>query len=71
MAATIAFNHTLVLPLVEPVGAGIAALAAMVGYRLISTDKDRRLLQKSFAYYLAPRRHRENAGVEQTAAARR
>jgi len=54
MAATIAFNHALVLPLVEPVGAGIAALAAMVGYRFISSDKDRRLLQKSFAYYLAP-----------------
>ena len=54
MAATIAFTHTLVLPLVEPVGAGIAALAAMVGYRFISADKDRRLLQKSFAYYLAP-----------------
>jgi adenylate cyclase/guanylate cyclase len=53
-AATIAFNHTLVLPLVEPVGAGIAALAAMVSYRFISSDKDRRLLQKSFAYYLAP-----------------
>jgi adenylate cyclase len=54
IAATIAFNHTLVLPLVEPVGAGIAALAAMVSYRLIFSDKDRRLLQKSFAYYLAP-----------------
>jgi adenylate cyclase/guanylate cyclase len=54
IAATIAFNHTLVLPLVEPVGAGIAALAAMVSYRFISSDKDRRLLQKSFAYYLAP-----------------
>jgi adenylate cyclase/guanylate cyclase len=54
IAATIAFNHTLVLPLVEPVGAGIAALAAMVSYRFIASDKDRRLLQKSFAYYLAP-----------------
>jgi len=54
VAAAIAFNHSLVLPLVEPVGAGVAALAAMVGYRLISTDKERRLLQKSFAYYLAP-----------------
>jgi adenylate cyclase/guanylate cyclase len=54
IAATIAFNHTLVLPLVEPIGAGIAALAAMVSYRLISSDKERRLLQRSFAYYLAP-----------------
>jgi adenylate cyclase/guanylate cyclase len=54
IAATIAFNHTLVLPLVEPIGAGIAALAAMVSYRFISSDKERRLLQRSFAYYLAP-----------------
>ena len=30
------------------------ALAAMVGYRFIASDKERRLLQKSFAYYLAP-----------------
>ena len=52
--ATIAFNHALALPLVEPFLAGIAALAAMVGYRFIVADKDRRLLQKSFALYLAP-----------------
>ena len=54
IAATIAFNQTWVLPLIEPVGAGTAALAAMVGYRFIASDKERRLLQKSFAYYLAP-----------------
>ena len=33
---------------------GFAALAAMVGYRFMIADKDRRLLQKSFALYLAP-----------------
>jgi adenylate cyclase len=53
-AATIIFGHSLVLPLVEPVGAGVAAVALMIGYRLIASDKQRRLLQKSFAYYLAP-----------------
>ena len=53
-AATLAFGHNLVLPLVEPVGAGVAAVALMIGYRLISSDKQRQLLQKSFAYYLAP-----------------
>ena len=53
-AATITFGHGLVLPLVEPVGAGVTAVALMIGYRLISSDKQRRLLQKSFAYYLAP-----------------
>lgn len=52
--ATILFNHALVLPLGEPLGAGMLALAAMIGYRFAVSDKDRRLLQKSFAYYLAP-----------------
>ena len=52
--ATVAFNHALALPLAEPFLAGLAALAAMVGYRFIVADKDRRLLQKSFALYLAP-----------------
>ena len=54
IAATAAFNHSLVLPLSEPFIAGLSALAAMVGYRFIVADKDRRLLQKSFALYLAP-----------------
>ena len=53
--ATLLFSHALVLPLVEPLGAGVLALAAMIGYRFMVSDKDRRLLQKSFAYYLAPR----------------
>jgi adenylate cyclase len=53
-AATIAFSHALVLPLVEPVGAGLAALIATTGYRFGVSDKERRLLQRSFAYYLAP-----------------
>jgi adenylate cyclase len=54
-AATLLFNHAVVLPLGEPLGAGALALAAMIGYRFMVSDKDRRLLQKSFAYYLAPR----------------
>lgn len=54
VGATAAFNHALVLPLSEPFIAGLAALAAMVGYRFMVADKDRRLLQKSFALYLAP-----------------
>jgi adenylate cyclase/guanylate cyclase len=53
-SATVAFNHSLVLPLGEPFLAGLAALAATVGYRFIVADSDRRLLQKSFALYLAP-----------------
>ena len=54
IGATVAFNNALVLPLSEPFIAGFAALAAMVGYRFMITDKDRRLLRKSFALYLAP-----------------
>ncbi|MGC2779604.1 MAG: adenylate/guanylate cyclase domain-containing protein [Bradyrhizobium sp.] len=52
--ATALFNHAHVLPLTEPLAAGVLALAAMTGYRFMVSDKDRRLLQKSFAYYLAP-----------------
>ena len=52
--AMIAFNHALVLPLVEPFLASLTALAAMIGFRFVVADKDRRLLQKSFALYLAP-----------------
>jgi adenylate cyclase/guanylate cyclase len=52
--ATVAFNHALVIPVAEPFLAGIAALTAMVGYRFVVSDKDRRLLAKSFALYLAP-----------------
>ncbi|MGJ5204742.1 CHASE2 domain-containing protein [Bradyrhizobium sp. HKCCYLR20261] len=53
--ATALFNHAYALPLAEPLAAGVLALAATTGYRFMVTDKDRRLLQKSFAYYLAPR----------------
>jgi len=52
--ATVAFRHSLALPLSEPFIGGIGALAAMVGYRFMVSDRDRRLLQKSFALYLAP-----------------
>jgi adenylate cyclase/guanylate cyclase len=52
--ATLAFVHAFALPLSEPLLAGAAALALTGGYRFIVTDKDRRLLQKSFALYLAP-----------------
>ncbi|MEH2502365.1 adenylate cyclase [Bradyrhizobium sp. AZCC 1578] len=52
--ATVAFNHALALPLVEPILASLTALAATIGFRFVIADKDRRLLQKSFALYLAP-----------------
>lgn len=52
--ATIAFHYALALPVVEPILASLAAMAATVAFRFVVADKDRRLLQKSFALYLAP-----------------
>jgi adenylate cyclase/guanylate cyclase len=43
-----------VIPVAEPFLAGVAAMAATVGYRFVVSDKDRRLLANSFALYLAP-----------------
>ncbi len=53
-AATGAFTQALVLPLLDPIFAGALALAAMIGFRFVVADKDKRLLRKSFALYLAP-----------------
>jgi len=54
LAAVAAIQHTLVLPLLESLFAGLAALFAMIGFRLAVTDKDRRFLLRSFSLYLAP-----------------
>jgi class 3 adenylate cyclase len=52
--AVLVFARTLVLPLSEPFAAGLAALAMIVAYRLVVTDRGQRLLRRSFALYLAP-----------------
>jgi len=52
--ATVAFRHALVLPLIEPLLAGTAALAATIAYRFVIADKDKRLLRQGFGLYLAP-----------------
>jgi adenylate cyclase len=52
--ATAAFRHALVLPLMEPLIAAVAALGATIGYRFVIADSGRRLLRQSFALYLAP-----------------
>ncbi len=54
-AATGAFRDALALPLVEPVAAGIAALATTVGWRFVVADREERLLRRGFALYLSPR----------------
>jgi adenylate cyclase len=53
-AATTAFNQGIALPLIQPAVAGLFALAVSVGYRFVVADRDKRLLRKSFALYLAP-----------------
>jgi adenylate cyclase len=52
--ATLAFARSLALPLSEPFLAALAAMVAIVAYRLVVTDKGERLLRSSFALYLAP-----------------
>lgn len=52
--ATLLFRISLALPLVEPLGAGALAFAATIAHSFVVSDKDKRLLQKSFGYYLAP-----------------
>ncbi len=52
--AVFAFAKSLALPLSEPFFAGLVSMAAIIAYRLIVTDKGRRLLRRSFALYLAP-----------------
>jgi class 3 adenylate cyclase/CHASE2 domain-containing sensor protein len=52
--ATAVFDRALVLPLIESAVAGLIALIAATGYRVVVADKDKRFLRKSFALYLAP-----------------
>jgi adenylate cyclase len=51
---TLALVHGLVLPVFNPSAAAILALFGTIAYRFAVTDKDKRLLRRSFAFYLAP-----------------
>jgi class 3 adenylate cyclase/CHASE2 domain-containing sensor protein len=51
---TLALVHALVLPIFNPSAAAILALFGTTAYRFAVTDKDKRLLRRSFAFYLAP-----------------
>ncbi|MGE0734845.1 MAG: CHASE2 domain-containing protein [Alphaproteobacteria bacterium] len=53
-AGIAAFRYAVALPLVEPMLAGLVALAAAIGFRLVIADKDKRFLRRSFTLYLAP-----------------
>jgi adenylate cyclase/guanylate cyclase len=52
--ATFAFQSGAVLPLFDPLLSGGLSCAALLGYRFAVSDRDRRLLRRSFALYLAP-----------------
>jgi adenylate cyclase len=52
--AVMAFAKALVLPVVTLQTSLGAALVAAVAYRFVVTDKDKRLLRRNFAFYLAP-----------------
>lgn len=49
-----ALTRAQVLPLAEPLIAGMLALGATIAYRFAIADQDKRLLRQSFALYLAP-----------------
>lgn len=53
-AATLVFRGGFALPALEPLVGAVLALGAAIAYRFIAADKDKRLLRKSFALYLAP-----------------
>ena len=52
VAATTAFHLGLVLPLYQPIFAGILTLAAILAYRFVVADKDKRYLRQAFSLYL-------------------
>ena|GEM_PF-273681 len=54
LIATFAFRETYVLPLTGPLIAGMLCLGASIGYRFISTDKERALIHNAFKFYLDP-----------------
>lgn len=53
-ASVAALRVELVWPFLTALAASFAAGAALLGYRFAVADKDKRLLRKSFALYLAP-----------------
>ena len=52
--ATYAFQHFFVLPLLEPIVSGAAAIGAAVALRLGVADREKRFLRHAFGLYLAP-----------------
>jgi adenylate cyclase len=54
LGAVVAFRQAVALPLLDSGLAGSLALGATLAYRFTIADKDKRILRRSFALYLAP-----------------
>ncbi len=54
VATAIAFQNLVAFPFFEVSLAGFAAIVAMTVFRLFVTDKEKRLLQRVFEFYLSP-----------------
>jgi class 3 adenylate cyclase/CHASE2 domain-containing sensor protein len=50
----VALHALIAAPLVEACVAGLIAIVATTAFRLIVTDRDKRLLRRNFEFYLAP-----------------
>jgi adenylate cyclase len=53
-ATAIAFHYLIALPYLELVAAAFAAIVTTTIFRLFVADKDKRLLRRTFEFYLAP-----------------
>jgi adenylate cyclase len=53
-SAILLFDQNFALPLLIPLGAGLASFVLVLGLRFVFLDRDRRFLRKAFASYVAP-----------------
>ena len=69
--AAYAFQHFLVLPLLEPIVSGAVAIGGAAATGLGVADREKRFLRRAFGLYLAPERHRSHDIVGRVADAGR
>jgi len=54
LLATFAFRETYILPVSSPLIAILFCLGTSIGYRFVTTDKERALIHEAFKFYLDP-----------------
>ena len=54
LIATVAFRETYVVPVISPLLALVFCLGTSIGYRFVTTDKERALIHDAFKFYLDP-----------------